>query len=217
MKLLFISAVALVMAFSFGACGGGAAPTFCDTTCNNDSIHFTATNKAQSFVNISMKDCNPDTITWGHKDLSTNRKMMFADLAGKQVRINRKFVRAHINDTSNVWVMFNDCITAQGFILKVPFNKTDALFRKNSAFNSLDPKYSVDETLVAYTDKGNVFVEDIATGKKATMTFGKMIETFDYTNIHATVDSINVTPTRVWIKIKIDNEWKEMSKTIELK
>jgi hypothetical protein len=217
MKVLFISAVALVLAFSFGACGGGSAPTFCDTTCNNDTIRFTANNVDKSFVAISMKDCQPDSITWGHGQLSTNRKMMFADLVGKETRINKNFVRAHINDTSNVWVIFNDCITGQGFITKVPFNKTDNIFRKNSAFNSTDPKFHVDESLVAYTDKGNVFVEDMATGKKATVTFGKMVETFDYTDMHATVDSVNITPTKVWVKIKIDNEWTVVEKEIELK
>jgi len=114
-------------------------------------------------------------------------------------------------------LIFNDCLTGQGFITKVPFNKTDNIFRKNSAFNSTDPKFHVDESLVAYTDKGNVFVEDMTTGKKATVTFGKMVETFDYTDMHATVDSVNITPTKVWVKIKIDNEWKEISKAIELK
>lgn len=70
--------------------------------------------------------------------------------------------------------------------------------------------------MIAYSDKGNVFVEELVTGKKAMMTFGKALD-IDYDVIHETIDSVNITPQRIWVKVKIDGEWKELEKNIELK
>ena len=39
----------------------------------------------------------------------------------------------------------------------------------------------------------------------------------DHDAIHESIDSVNITPTRIWVKVKIDNEWKEMEKNIILK
>ena len=102
-------------------------------------------------------------------------------------------------------------------MVKLPFNKTSNISRKNSALNSIDPKFSVADNLVVYTDKGNIFVEDMTTGQQATLTFGRKIDNMDYTDIHNTIDSINVTRERAWARIKIDNEWQEVSRPITLK
>jgi hypothetical protein len=210
---LFIVVIAL--SFSMTACKSSGPATFCDTTCNNDTLRFSIDHPDKPFVAIGMKNCMPDTITWSHNRLPAKRKLVFSDLTGKEVHINKNFIHYYIKDTSYVWMAFNDCITAQGFLIKIPFNKTGNIFRKNSAFNSTDPKYAVAENLAAYTDKGNIFVEDMATGKKATMTLGRMVE-MDYTNIHETIDSVNVSADRVWVKVKIDNEWQTMEKKITL-
>jgi hypothetical protein len=162
-----------------------------------------------------MKNCKPDTITWSHNRISSKRKVEFPFLAGKEVHINKTHIRHFIKDTSYVWLTFNDCITGQGFLAKIPFNKTDPIVRKNSAFNSFDPKFLVDEKLAAYTDKGNIFIEDMATGKKASMTFGREVS-MDYTDIHETIDSVVVTPQKVRVRIKIDNEWEVIEKNITL-
>jgi hypothetical protein len=66
-----------------------------------------------------------------------------------------------------------------------------------------------------YTDKGNIFVEDIATGKKALMTFGQQLD-FDFDVIHETLDSVHITPDRIWAKVKVDKEWKTLEKNITL-
>jgi hypothetical protein len=206
--------VLLACSISFTACNSGS-PTFCDTTCSNDTLRFSIEHPDKPFVTIGLKNCLPDTITWSHNGLPAKRKLVFSDLTGKEVRINKSHFRNFIKDTSYAWLIFNDCITGQGFLVKIPFNKTDPIFRKNSAFNSLDPKYGIDPALVAYTDKGNVFVEDMATGKKASMTFGRPVE-MDYNNMHETIDSVSVTPEKVWVKIKIDNEWQVKEKKITL-
>ena len=87
---------------------------------------------------------------------------------------------------------------------------------RTSGINNYDPKYSIANGLIAYSDGGNIFVEEMATGKKATMTFGKDIE-IDFDAIHKKLDSVNITPTHIWVRAKIDNEWKEIQKDIELK
>ena len=217
MRLVFALMLVVIIAFSvpFTACKS-SVQTFCDTTCNSDTLHFTIEHPDKPYVAIGMKNCKPDTITWSHDGLDSKRKMVFSDLIGKEVLINKNYIRYYIKDTSYVWLVFNECINGQGYLLKIPFNKTGNIFRKNSAFNSLDPKFSVAENLTAYTDKGNIFVEDMVTGKKATMTLGRPVE-MDYTKIHDVIDSVNVTVDRVWVKVKIDNDWQTMEKKITLK
>ena len=211
--LMFIAIVALSV--SFTACNSSGPATFCDTTCNNDTLRFSIEHPDKPFVTIGMKNCMPDTITWSHNRLLSKRKLVFTDLTGKEVHINKSFIRYYIKDTSYVWISFNDCVTRQGFLIKIPFNKTGNIFRKNSGINSIDPKFSVGENLAAYTDKGNIFVEDMTTGKKATMTFGRMVE-MDYTKIHDVIDSVKVTADHVWAKVKIDNDWQIIEKKITL-
>jgi hypothetical protein len=216
MRILFTLAMAAI--FVIASCkssSNNTPPTFCDTTCNNDTIRVKADNKEKSFVRISMNKCEPDSITWGTQLMDAYRQMQFATLAGKFVKINKDFVRIHIFGTSYAWLMFNECVNGQGFIIKLPFNDTANIFRKLSAFNPMDPKYKVHESLVAYTDKGNIFVEEMATGKKAMMTFGSQTD-MEYDNMHATVESVQITPTRIWAKVKIDKEWKEIEKNIKL-
>ena len=48
------------------------------------------------------------------------------------------------------------------------------------------------------------------------MTFGAHIKDLDYDAIHQFIDSVNVTNTRIWVRVKIDNEWKELEKNITL-
>jgi hypothetical protein len=63
---------------------------------------------------------------------------------------------------------------------------------------------------------GNIFVEDVSTGKSAMMTFGAKAD-IDYDAIHETVDSVNVTSNRIWAKVLLGKEWKTFEKNIELK
>ncbi|MBC7874763.1 MAG: hypothetical protein H7Y01_12245 [Ferruginibacter sp.] len=197
------------------SCSSGPA-TFCDTACNNDTLRYTLDHPDKPFVAIGIKNCLPDTITWSHNRLIAKRKLTFSSLTGEDVHLNKNFIRHYIKDTSYAWLIFNDCVKGQGYLVKIPFNKTDNIFRKNSAFNSLDPKFSVAENLVAYTDKGNMFIEEMSTGKKAIMTFGQQID-IDYNDMHDKVDSVNVTSEKAWAKVKIDNEWKVIEQKITLK
>ena len=207
------------MAWTFGSCKSSPSgpSTFCDTSCLKDSIKFTKEeHPLKPYVFISAANCVADTITWSFIDMGINRKMGLSDLVGTEVKLNKDNVSCFIKDTSYAWVLFNDCSNGRGYSLKIPFNKKENLGRKSSAINKFDPKFSVAEGIVAYSDRGNLFVEDMATGKTAMMTFGAKLD-IDYDAIHETIDSVNVTPTHLWAKVKLGNEWKTFEKDITLK
>lgn len=219
MKLSFLAVAAILLALGFGSCKSSseASPSFCDTSCLQDSIKFIREDHLlQPYVYISAKNCIADTITWSYINMGINRKMGLPDLVGTEVRLNKDFISCFIKDTSYAWVLFNDCSNGRGYSLKIPFNKKENIGRKSSAINKFDPKFDVADGLIAYTDRGNLFVEDMATGKTAMMTFGAKAD-IDYDAIHETVDSVNVTPTRLWARVKLGKNWETFEKKIELK
>lgn len=207
-----------MIAWTFTSCKSSSGPsTFCDTSCLKDSIKFVKEEHPyKPYVYISASKCDADTLTWSYIDMGVNRKIEIPDLVGAPVKLNKDNVSCFIKDTSYAWVAFNNCSTGRGYLLKIPYSKKGGLGIKTSALNKFDPKFSVAEGLVAYSDRGNLFVEDMATGKTAMMTFGSRIET-NYDAIHETIDSVNITPTRIWARVKLDNEWKPFEKNIELK
>ncbi len=86
---------------------------------------------------------------------------------------------------------------------------------KTSGINNIDPKFSIADNLVVNTDRGNIYLEDIDTGKKAMMTFGEKLD-IDYDALHEYIDSVNITNSRIWVKVKIKDSWKELEKNITL-
>ena len=216
-KLLLPALVLTIAVYSF-SCGskGSSAKTFCDTACLKDSVKFTGDYKLKPYVYISASSCIADTLSWSYSGMGVNRKVGLTDFLNNTVHINKDYVKCFFNDTAYAWLLFNDCATGRGYLLKLPFNKTANIGRKSSGINSIDPKFSIADNLVAYTDRGNIFVEEITTGKTAQMTFGKALD-IDYDDIHEFIDSVNVTASRIWVKVKIDNEWKELEKTITFK
>jgi hypothetical protein len=220
MKLIVIIPIAatIILAATFGACKSSSAPpSFCDTSCLKDSIKFTnEEHPLKPYVYISAANCMADTLIWSFIDMGINRKMGLPDLAGTAVRLNKDNTSCFIKDTSYAWLSFNDCSTGRGYLLKIPFNKKENIGRKSSAINKFDPKFSVTEGLVAYSDRGNLFVEEMSTGKTAMMTFGAKVD-INYDAIHETVDSVSITPTHLWAKVKLGDEWKTFEKNIDLK
>jgi len=195
---------------------GSVAKTFCDTTCLQDSIKFIKEDfSLRPYVFISASDCLPDSVIWSYEGMGINRKLGFEDLAGGRFPISKNAMICYIKDTSYAWLLFNDCQSGRGFFAKSPFDKKAHILRKSSAINRIDPKFAVAEGLVAYTDKGNIFVEEMATGKKAMMTFGVMTD-MDYDAMHEVLDSVNITTNRIWARVKIENEWKTKEKPISL-
>jgi hypothetical protein len=218
MRILIIPVVIIGLALSFGACktSSTASKLFCDTTCLKDTVKFTGDYKLKPYVYITARNCMADTIIWSYSGMGVNKKEAVSFFTGKEVQLNKDYIRCFFNDTAYVWVMFNNCATGHGYLTKLPFNRTASIGRKSKAINNIDPKFSITGSLVAYTDPGNIFVEDMFTGKTAQLTFGKALE-IDYDNLHEYIDSVNITPSRIWVKVKIDNEWKELEKKITLK
>ena len=195
---------------------GSSAKLFCDTTCQNDTIKFIKEDhELKPYIYISAADCLPDSVIWSYSGLGINRKLGFTDIGGKKFNINKNFMSCFFNDTSYAWLLFNNCTNGRGYFAKIPFDKKKNIIRKGSAINNFDPKFSVAQGLVVYTDKGNIFVEDMATGKKAMMTFGKLTD-MDYDAMHEVLDSVNITGTRIWSKVKLDKDWQVIEKNITL-
>lgn len=217
MKLFFVLTIVVAAALSFSSCSSSSSKpqTFCDTVCLKDSLKFSGNHVLKPYVYISTKDCHADSITWSYKGMGINKKTGFTYLLNATVNLNRDFVRCFIKDTAWAWVLFNDCLTGRGFQLKLPYSKSQNFSIKSSGINSLDKKFSLSDNLIAYTDRGNIYVEDMATGKKAMMTFGQKLD-IDYDVIHEHIDSVNITNTRIWTKVKIGDAWKELEKTIIL-
>lgn len=218
MRTLFIAALVMLATALIWSCKSKtAAPpkTFCDTVCLKDSVKFTGDFKLKPYVYISAKNCHADTILWSYKGLGANRKTGFTYLLNSSVNINKDVVRCYFRDTTVAYLLFNDCATGRGFQIKLPFDKNQNFGLKSSGINSFDPKFSVSDNLLVNTDRGNIYVEDMATGKTAMMTFGKKLD-IDYDAIHEFIDSVNVTNTRIWVKVKVDEKWTELEKKITL-
>lgn len=189
---------------------------FCDTDCKVDTIKAAANDKEKSVVRITLTKCAADSITWGNQAMTSFRQLPFEDMVGRKgLKLHEGYYRVDFFDSKYAWVQINECDNGQGYIFKLPFNKADNIFRKNSAFNPMDPAYRVDTTLVAYTDRGNIFIEEKSTGRKATMTFGVQTD-MDYQAMHETVDSVNISPTRIWAHVRIGKEWKPIEKAVTL-
>jgi hypothetical protein len=218
MKILVPFIAIITLGWSFSACKSNSGlPSFCDTACVTDTIKFSNdTHPLKPFVHISPRNCVGDTIIWSYTDMGVDRKMGLADLVGAPVKLNKTAIDCFIKDTSYAWVSFNDCNNGRGYLIKIPFNKRETISRKTSAINRFDPKFSVAEGLIAYSDRGNIFVEDIVTGQQAMMTFGEKAD-INYDAIHETLDSVNISRQRVWVKVKLGTEWKELEKEVTLK
>jgi len=182
--------------------------SFCDTVCLQDSLKFIDNNnKLKPYVYISAKNCNADTLTWGFIGQNKNIPLEY--------RLNKNFTRCYIKDTSYAVLVFNTCENGRGYFLKLSYAKKSSFRKSTTAINNFDPKFIVADSLLAYTDKGNLFVENLGNNKEASMTFGKELD-FDFDAIHETLDSVNITRSRIWAKVKIDGEWKPLEKSISL-
>jgi hypothetical protein len=198
MKLFLLIAIAGMF---FTSCTNGkTAKTFCDTTCSGDSIQFKGSEEFQQTLSIGLKNCLPDTLTWTNNQVLSSQQLQLGDFLGKTIKINKSAVACAFQDTVMAWLSFNDCITGRGYLLKLPFAKGAKMQKISSALNSFDPKFSVDPDLRAYTDGGNIFVANVKTGKEDEMTF-KVEYPVDYDNIHTTIDSINVTKQRIFVRL----------------
>ncbi len=213
MRILFFPAALTALVLSIASCKSSSAPdTFCDTACLKDTIKFIGDHDLSPYVYIAPADCKPASIIRSHGAMGESLK---TDFGFGSVQINPGFVRCIFSDTANAYLLFNDCLTGRGYQVKLPFNKTGTISKRSSGINSIDPKFSVADNMIAYTDRGNIYVEEIGSGKKAMMTFGKGLD-IDYDAIHEFIDTVNVTSGRIWVRVKIDEKWTDLEKEITL-
>ena len=215
MRYLILSFLALSF---FSSCSDSADSTamFCDTACINDSLNFSSNNSDEARVSIIFDDCEPDSLSWTHGGMTTSIMLPFTDLAQQQLRLNKDKVSCVFNGTDHAWLTFNDCLTGRGFLYKLPYNKGVSVEKYIGALNSFDPKFSVEENLRSYTDRGNIYVIDITTGKKAVATFGKEYKEMNFNKLHESIDSINVTSTRAYVELKENGKVTKIDKKITL-
>jgi len=212
MKLLLVPAIALIVAFSMGGCKSSSADgpkLFCDTACLKDTLKFAGDHATKPFVYITSNNCKGDSITWGYTGAAARKtKFDYQD-----AKLNKDFARCIFKSNEFAYILFNDCATGRGFQIKLPYDKQQSFVMKTSGINNIDPKFSIADNLLAYTDRGNIYIEEITTGKKAMMTFGEKLD-IDYDALHEYIDSVNVTDARIWVKVKIGEAWKELEKKI---
>ena len=215
MRSLIVPAIAVILSFFTGGCKSSSSETpklFCDTACFKDTLKFSGDHKLQPYVYLTAKDCKGDSVIWSYKGMGSNRKTKFDY---PDAKLNKDFVRCIFKDTAFAYLLFNDCVTGRGFQIKLPYNKNQSFSMRTSGINNIDKKFSIGNNLLAYTDRGNIYIEEVATGKKAMMTFGEKLD-IDYDAIHEYIDSVNITNSRIWVKVKIKEGWKEIEKKITL-
>lgn len=214
MRYLFIPMIALI-AFSSCTGSGTANKPFCDTVCTTDSFKFTNNHPQHPEVLLTLKNCEADTVTWSHDQSFKIRQLYLPAVFEQSVKINKAAIDCFIKDTSYAWLKFNDCRTGRGYLLRLTFDPQQSIGKISGALNSFDPKFAVEKDLVAYTDRGTIYVEDVNSGKKEAMTFKERYPV-DFDKIHETIDSVNITHQRVFVQLIKNGEKVKLEKAISL-
>lgn len=147
--------------------------------------------------------------------MPASRQIQLGGFFDQQLRLNTQAINCFINDTSNIWLSFNDCITGRGYLIMLPFDKKGDIKKSTAALNSFDPKFSVSSDMRAYAIKSGIYAVNVKTGKEEFMTFKEEYD-IDWNNIHSTIDSVNVTPQRVYVKLLKDGKEIPIEKKIAL-
>ncbi len=216
MRYLFISSLTVIVIFLI-SCGGNSGNTgavFCDTACKTDSLNFKGDHELNPMVDLGLNACKADTIMWTH-DLAGSKLLDLRDHLDQEVVINQSAIDCYIKDTSYAWLQFNDCKTGRGFALKLPFSKSEERRKVTGALTKFDPKFSVADGLVAYTDRGSVFVENMETGQQTLLAFDKPYD-IDFNKLHEMVDSLHITKERIFVQMIREGGKKTYEKKISL-
>ena len=217
MRLLASTLLAGLLGLTLTQCGNagnGPAP-LCDTTCLKDTIRFTGDHETKPEVAIAPTNCMADTLLWTYAGMGVNRKIGLKSIMSQLVPIQASHARCVLDGNKKAWLFFNDCATGRGYQVKLPYDKKESISVRSSGINSIDPKFDIDPDMMAYTDRGNIYVEHLKKGTTAMMTFKELVP-IDYDHIHDHIDSVQVRPNKIWVRIKIQDQWKELEKNIEL-
>lgn len=210
----FFAVLFALLAMTSCSNNADTAATFCDTVCSSDSLHFKGDNALNPMVSIGLNSCKADTVVWTH-DLAGTKMLSLRDDLGQDVYLNKSAIDAYFKDTSYVWLQFNDCKTGRGYLIKLPFSKSAERRKITGAFTKFDPKFSIAPHLIAYTDRGSVFVENLENGNTATMPFDKAYD-IDFNKLHELVDSVNITSNRIYVQMIRDGKKVPYEKNVNL-
>jgi hypothetical protein len=207
MRLLFFASAFAVV--TLAACKGedtSSQPFCADETCIEEPMLVESTAPGKPFVRISFKNCQIDSIHW-EKSGGVANDIIFNEFIEKTVKPSKQFLTCDIIEGKYAWVKFNDCATGRGYLLKLGFDKDGVTSKFTSAINNFDPKFAIEDGLVAYYDNTFIYVEDMQTGQiaKQLLTDTGVTE-IDYDNIHSLIDSVNITKTNIYAKLKVKNQ-----------
>ncbi len=221
MKLLSLAFVFATIAFVSCKDGGQEASSqpFCsDTACITEPMKFESDAAGKPFVRISFKDCQFDSIHWEKGGMGVIKDIIFNEFIDKPVKPSKEFISCDIIDGKDAWLKFNDCATGRGYLLKLPFDKTGSTEKLTSAINNFDPKFKIEEGLVAYYDNTFIYVRDIATNLVAKQLLTETgVTDIDYDNIHSLIDSVNITKSNIYAKLKVAKKEIEHNQPLEFK
>lgn len=205
-----------LIVFLFSCNDKKESKSFCDGNCNTNEMSFKGDSKFEQSVSLLLKDCVGDTLTWTHGKTINRRKIQLAEFMEKPIKMNKSAISCGFQDTSFLWFSFNDCATGRGYLLKLPYNNNGSILKFSGALNSFDSKFNIDPDMRAYTDRGNLYVVNVASGKDTQMTFKKEYE-MDFNDIHKAIDTVSVSKSKMYIKL-IDEKGnpKEFEKKIAL-
>lgn len=211
MKFLSIACIAATMALISCKDGGKevASKPFCsDTSCLTEPIKFESEAAGKPFVRISFKDCQIDSIHWEKGGMGLIKDIIFSEFIPNTVKPSKQFIACDIIEGKYAWLKFNDCATGRGFLIKLPFEKAGGSTDKyTSAINNFDPKFKLEDGLVAYYDNTFIYVVDIATGQTAKQLLTDQgVTDIDYNNVHGLIDSVNITKTNIYAKLNVDKK-----------
>jgi hypothetical protein len=217
MRLIGFTLILGLLGITLSGCGGsGKGPVpICDTSCLKDTIRFTGDHETKPQVAIAPSNCSADTLLWTYQGLGVNRKIGLSSILPQLVPVQASHTRCFFNGNKTAWLFFNDCATGRGYQVKLPYDKSENISVRSSGINSIDPKFDIDSNLMAYTDRGNIYVVHLRKETTAMMTFQELVP-IDYDHIHDHIDSVRIRPNKIWVRIKIQDQWKTLEKDIEL-
>ena len=221
MKLFNIAFTFLALALI--GCGGGektetASNTFCkDSSCMAEPVTVTSDATGKPFINVSFKDCKIDSIRYG-KAKGAAGTIIFADYIQNEIKPTKDAFKVDIIDGKNGWIRFNDCVTARGYAIKIGFDDKGSIQKLTTAINNFDPKYKVADGLVAYYDNTFIYVQDMATDKKAQQLLTDVgVRNHDVNDPHSLIDSVNITKEKIYAKILFEGKEIVHDKPLQFK
>ena len=219
-EFVFLFITIMIMA----ACGNGGNKSsekgaFCkDTACMMEPLIFQSQSTDKPMVKISFMDCKIDTIHWEKGGMGVIKDIIFNEFIGKEVRVSKEFITCDIIESKSAWIKFNDCATGRGYLINLPFDKTGTTSKFTSAINNFDPKFKVEQGLVAYYDNTFIYVQDMATDLVAKILLTDTgVRDIDFDDVHSLIDSVNITKTNIYAKLLVNGKVIEHNKPLNFK